>query len=232
MLGLSLKTGKGFIQGSNVVPITIGSNISSLKAQRQLNRSSEALSTVYERLSSGQRINKASDDAAGLAVSDALRANTKVYTQANRNINDGVSLLQIADSALNELSNILTRQKELATQAANGTYSGRQRKALQSESNALVNEYNRIVQSTSFNGLSVLGGNNKSVVVQSGYGTAESTSVGVTDVLGSAAGDGTFGAGVTTGGASFNGSAVADLNGDGTARYHHHDVKQRKLHPI
>ncbi len=174
------------------MPITIGSNISSLKAQRQLGLSSDKLSTTFERLSSGQRINKASDDAAGLAISDSLRARSRVYSQGLRNVNDGVSLLNVADGAVSQLSDIVTRQQELAEQAANGTYGGRQRVALSKEAFALTQEYNRIVQSTSFNGQQVLDGSDDNVRLQHGYGEAASTVVQLGRELGVAAGDGTF----------------------------------------
>src|SRR6266436_2837198 len=102
------------------MPITIGSNISSLRAQRQLSLASDEVSQEYQRLSSGMRINKASDDAAGLAIASKLNADTRVYTQGIRNFNDGISLLNTADGAVQGLSTIVTRLKELAEQAANG----------------------------------------------------------------------------------------------------------------
>ena len=104
--------------------VRLGSNIASLGAQRRLADTSSALSTTFERLSSGQRINRASDDAAGLAISDTLRAKSRIYTQGVRNLNDGISLLNIADSAIENLSSIVVRLEELAAQAANGSYSG------------------------------------------------------------------------------------------------------------
>src|SRR5437868_11900202 len=103
--------------------VTIGSNIASLQAQRRLSDSTAKLQTTYERLSSGQRINKASDDAAGLAIADQLRADQRVASVAIRNANDGISLVAIADSALGEVSNVLTRLSELAEQSANGVFS-------------------------------------------------------------------------------------------------------------
>ncbi len=102
------------------MPITLGTNIQSLNAQRLLGRTEEKLSTVFERLSSGQRINRASDDAAGLAISESLNVDRRVYNQAVRNLNDGLSVLNIADSTVEQLSSIVTRIQELAQQAANG----------------------------------------------------------------------------------------------------------------
>ena len=108
------------VQGS--MAVNLGSNISSLRSQRMLSLSSEKLSSTFERLSSGQRINKASDDAAGLAIADNLRTKSRVFTQGVRNVNDGISLLNIADGAVSQLTNITTRLTELAEQAANGIF--------------------------------------------------------------------------------------------------------------
>ena len=118
--------------------ITRGSSIASLMVERRLAESTAGLKTSFERLSSGLRINRASDDAAGLSISASLKADTRVYSQGVRNVNDGISLLGIADNALESLSNILTREQELAAQAANGTLRGKQRLALDAEAQALV----------------------------------------------------------------------------------------------
>src|SRR5689334_13595010 len=99
--------------------ITLGSNIASLQAQRRLNTATDQLGKVYEQLSSGQRINRASDDAAGLAIADSLRANQRIATVAIRNANDGISTIAIADSALSEIGNVLSRLAELSEQSAN-----------------------------------------------------------------------------------------------------------------
>jgi flagellin len=100
--------------------ITLGSNIASLRGQRQLAKTSAELVTAFERLSSGQRINEASDDGAGLAIADSLNAKSRILNQGVRNVNDGLSLLSIADSAIEILSDIVIRLEELAEQAANG----------------------------------------------------------------------------------------------------------------
>ena len=128
--------------------ITLGSNIASLRGQRQLTKTSDELGTVFERLSSGQRINRASDDAAGLAIADDLKAKSKIYVQGVRNLNDGLSLLSIADSALESLSGIVQRMEELAAQAANGIYGQEQRAALNEEAQALADEFFRITKTT------------------------------------------------------------------------------------
>ena len=128
--------------------ITIGSNISSLKAQRQLTKSTSSLSSTYSKLSSGMRINKASDDAAGLAIADSLKADQKIASVAIRNANDGISSIAIADGALSQVSDVLTRLAELAEQSANGVYSTDQRSALQNEFSALGSEIQRIALTT------------------------------------------------------------------------------------
>src|SRR3954451_10158226 len=133
--------------------ITIASNIASLQAQRQLSNASGQLGQTFERLSSGQRINKASDDAAGLAIADSLKANQRVASVAIRNASDGISTIAIADSALGEIGNVLSRLAELAEQSANGTYSTTQRSALNNEFSALASEIERIAVTTEFNGV-------------------------------------------------------------------------------
>ena len=138
--------------------ITIGSNISSLKAQRQLTKSTSSLSSTYSKLSSGMRINKASDDAAGLAIADSLKADQRIAAVAIRNANDGISSIAIADGALAQVSDVLTRLAELAEQSANGVYSTAQRSALQSEFSALGSEIERIAVTTEFNGVTLLSG--------------------------------------------------------------------------
>ena len=138
--------------------IKIGSNIASIQAQRRLADATDSLSNIFARLSSGSRINKASDDAAGLAIADDLHVKVRVYTQAIRNGNDGISLLNITDSANENVAGIVTRIRELAEQYANGTYSNKQRDAIDNEAQALKKEFLRIAQTTSFNGIKVFDG--------------------------------------------------------------------------
>ena len=145
--------------------IVIGSNVTSLGALRQLAESTSELSSVFTRLSSGLRINKAADDAAGLAVASLLDADARVFHQGVRNLNDGISLLSIAERAVRELSGIATRLQELAEQAANGTLSDEQRGALHEEALALAGEFNRTVDTTGVSGLGLLNGPYDSVVV-------------------------------------------------------------------
>lgn len=152
--------------------LTLNSNILSLNAQRMLSSHTKDLNSSFARLSSGLRINKASDDAAGLAVSSLLNTDRKVANQGIRNLNDGVSYLNIAESALNELTNIVTRIAEVAEQSANGTLGDSQREALQQEVSSLQNEYNRIIRTTKFNGNQLLTGLATNTILQGGYGTS------------------------------------------------------------
>jgi len=147
----------------NPVALTAG-------ASRRLDQTSRELSNIFERLSSGQRINRAVDDAAGLAVSTALNVKSRIFNQAIRNLSDGVSLLSIADQALSNLGDIVQRQIELAQQSANGTFSSAQRAALDEEAQALSQEYERIVQITSFNGLKLINGEQASITLKAGIG--------------------------------------------------------------
>jgi len=163
------------------VPITLGTNIASLNAQRRVSDSTDRLSTISERLASGQRINRASDDAAGLAVASSLNARARIYTQASRNLSDGVSALNIADQAVGNLAEIVTRQQELAAQAANGVYSTAQRRALDTEAQALSQEYARIVATTQFNNINLLDGSNASVALQIGIGNGSILSSKILD---------------------------------------------------
>jgi flagellin len=136
----------------------INTNVASLNAQRNLNTSQGALQTSLTRLSSGLRINSARDDAAGLAVSQRLGSQIKSLNQAMRNANDGISMLQTAEGAMDEMQNILTRMKELGTQAANGTIGSTERGFINTELVQLRDEMQDIASRTSFNGLNLLNG--------------------------------------------------------------------------
>lgn len=150
--------------------ISFGTNIASLKAIRRVNQAGESLRNTLEQLGSGMRINRASDDAAGLAVSSQLNAQARVYSQAVRNLSDGVSVLSIAEQTLGELTSIVERQIELAQQASNGVFSSVQRTALEEEALALAAEYNRILESTEFNEIAVLNPALSRLQLQAGYG--------------------------------------------------------------
>ncbi len=151
------------------MPITIGSNIASLQVQRNLGRATDGVSRSFERLSSGLRINRASDDPAGLAVSSALNFNSRVLGRARLNINDAVSTLAIAEGGLDQMSNLLIRMQELAEQAANGAVSRTQRTYLAREYQQLDLEIRRLSKTTSFNSMNFLegqkSGSNSGIVV-------------------------------------------------------------------
>ena len=166
--------------------ITIGNNIASLQAQRKLSNATDALGSVYERLSSGQRINKAADDAAGLAIADSLRAQGRVATVAIRNANDGISGVAIADGALGEIGNVLSRLAELSEQSANGVFSTTQRSALQNEFTALGSEIERIAVTTQFNGVKLLSGA-ANIVYQVGFDSASTSQISIANVAGTLA---------------------------------------------
>ena len=163
--------------------VTLGSNIASLQAQRRLGIATNKLSQTFERLSSGQRINKASDDAAGLAIADSLRADQRVATVAIRNANDGISSIAIADSALSEIGNVLTRLAELSEQSANGVFSTTQRSALANEFVALASEIERIAVTTEFNGVKLLSGNS-TLTLQVGFDSTSTSQISFSGVDG------------------------------------------------
>lgn len=138
--------------------LRINTNVASLNAQRNLNSTRNNQQKTLEQLSSGQRINRAGDDAAGLAISENLKAQIRGLKQAERNAQDGVSLVQIAEGALSEVSNILIRLRELAVQAASDTIGPTERKFLNVEFEQLVQEVDRIANSTEFNRVPLLNG--------------------------------------------------------------------------
>ena len=156
--------------------ITINTNIASLNAQRRLGQSSADLRQTFEKLSSGLRIVRAKDDAAGLAIADTLRADSRIASVAIRNANDGISLISISDGALNEIGNVLQRMGELSEQSANGTLSTSQRSALQNEFSSLGSEISRIARTTSFNGIKLLSGGS-SVSLQVGFDSGANSQI-------------------------------------------------------
>ncbi len=134
----------------------INTNVMSLNSQRVLMTSQSSMATSLERLSSGLRINRAKDDAAGLAISQRFTSQIRGLQQANRNANDGISLLQTAEGALDEVANMLQRMRELAVQSVNGTVSNSDRNSLSDEYNELKAEIGRVFDSTEFNGTNLL----------------------------------------------------------------------------
>ena len=150
--------------------LRVNTNIASLNAQRNLFNSSAALSGNYARLASGLRIASAADDAAGLGISERMRADIRSYSVASRNAQDGVSLVQTAEGALSEVSDILGRMRELSMQSANGTLNSDDRSTLDAEFQQLVSEIDRIANGTEFNGVKLLDGNTTSMAIQVGIG--------------------------------------------------------------
>jgi flagellin len=138
--------------------MTIRTNVASLNAQRNLFQTQNQIDGSLSKLSSGYRITKAGDDAAGLGISVNLEAQIRSYNQAARNAQDGVSVVQTAEGALNEVSNILTRMRELAMESASAGVSDTERTYIQNESNALKTEINRIADATEYNGQALLNG--------------------------------------------------------------------------
>ena len=137
----------------------VNTNVSSLNAQRQLDRSGNDLDTAFKRLSSGLRINSAADDAAGLQISDRLQSQILGLNQGNRNANDGISLAQTAEGAMEEMTTMFQRIRTLAQQAANGSNTDEDRLALQEEIRQLSSEINRVAADTTFGGQNLLDGN-------------------------------------------------------------------------
>jgi len=140
------------------MPIRIFNNIPSLNAQRILGINNDRLAISVERIASGIRINRGADDAAGLAISESLRSDIRALRQAIRNANDGISLINVTEGALNEQSGILIRLRELSSQAATGTVGSTERQTIQLEFDALRNEIDRIAGTTEFNGQKLVDG--------------------------------------------------------------------------
>jgi flagellin len=153
--------------------ISVRTNVSSLAAQSNLARTSGDLSKSISRLSSGLRVQSAADDAAGLAISEDFKASIRSLGQAKRNANDGVSLIQTAEGALKEVSGLLSRMRELSVQSRNGTVNTSQRGYLNDEFDTLRSEIDRIVNTTEFNGVSLLDGDQAGgLSFQVGIGTS------------------------------------------------------------
>jgi flagellin len=150
--------------------LRINTNVPALVAQRNLAGTRYNLDKSLERLSSGSRINHAGDDAAGLAISESLRAQIRGISQAERNAQDGISLVQVAEGAMGEVANILIRMRELGVQGASDTIGPQERKFLDVEFQQMMEEIDRIANSTKFNGVPLLNGGSSSFEVQIGTG--------------------------------------------------------------
>lgn len=177
------------------MPLYINSNVSSLEAQRSLSRTQNALSKSFERLSSGFRINSAADDAAGLGVSESLKARIRSFAVAERNTTSGINMAKTAESGLGEVSGIVIRMRELAVQSANGDLNSTDRSFIDTEFQLLRREIDRLANSTDYNGIELLGGTAADVDFQVGitttaddvisvsFGGISTTSLGLTGAI-------------------------------------------------
>jgi flagellin len=172
------------------MPLVINTNVASLNAQRHLQASRSDLETAMERLSSGKRINSAMEDAAGLTIAHSLETKIKSLETAARNANDAISLIHLAEGAMDAVSSMLVRMRELATQALNGTYSDDDRANLDAEFQQLSDEITRISDNTYFNGISVIGqartvggsGTGAALSFQIGYDASDSINLATSDI--------------------------------------------------
>ncbi|GAV26147.1 flagellin domain protein [Carboxydothermus islandicus] len=162
--------------------LRINNNIEALNAWRALNNTSTALQKSMEKLSSGLRINRAGDDAAGLAISEKLRGQIRGLNQAVRNAQDGISLIQTAEGGLNEIHNILQRMRELAVQAGNDTLTDEDRNAIGQEMKELLSEIDRIQNTTEFNTQPLLDGTFNSKLLQIGANDGQVITISISDV--------------------------------------------------
>jgi len=160
--------------------LRINQNIEAFNAHRQLVGTNEKLQKAMERLSSGYRVNRAADDAAGLAISEKLRSQIRGVSQAQRNIQDGISLVQTAEGSLDEVHSMLQRVRELAVQYQNGTLSVSDKAAIQSEVDQLASEIDRIGSTAQFNGKKLLDGTTTQISFQVGANDGEQIAVGLT----------------------------------------------------
>jgi len=177
--------------------LRIATNVQALNAQKNLYGTGNEISTTMARLSSGFRINRSSDDAAGLAISESLRAQIRGFKQANRNANDGISLVNVAEGGLNSVSNMLVRLRELAIQTSSDTISDRERALVDVEYQQIKEEIERVAQTTQFNGTYLINGTggmldfqvgnyndplNDRISFDAGYGDASLASLGIMDL--------------------------------------------------
>jgi flagellin len=162
------------------MPLYINTNVSSLEAQKNVFANQARLAVSFNRLSSGFRINSAKDDAAGLAISESMRAQIRSFTVAERNASDGISLAQTAEGSLGEIHNVLGRMRELAVQAANGTLTSTDRGFLETEYQSLQDEIDRIQGSAKFNGRLLVGVNASTITFQVGLSSVTTDQITLT----------------------------------------------------
>ncbi|WP_413701344.1 flagellin hook IN motif-containing protein [Psychromonas sp. KJ10-10] len=194
------------------MPQIINTNIMSLNAQRQLNKSQLTQNEAMERLSSGLRINSAKDDVAGLAISTGMQSQIRGINQAVRNSNDGISMTQTAEGSMDEMTNILQRMRELSVQVANDTNSSENKISIQKEVDQLYAELDRISSTTQFNGSNLLDGSNSSTTLQIGANAGESLTFSIEAVTNASLGlDGGVNKGDLNGGRVTAGALDASL---------------------
>ncbi|MDQ5908320.1 MAG: Flagellin, partial [Pseudomonadota bacterium] len=192
--------------------LTINHNESALKARRRLNQSAGLLRTSMERLSSGLRINSAKDDVAGVAIADRMTSQIRGLNQAARNANDGISLAQTADGALQESAAVLQRIRELAIQSANDTNVGTDRASLQKEVGQLQQELNRIANTTAFNGKNLLDGTFEQQKFHVGANANQSISIAAGNTQATAIGAHTVQAYTTSGSGGISTASASTTN--------------------
>ena len=198
--------------------LSVNTNFASLSAQRNLSGSQGNLETSMERLTTGLRINSAKDDSAGLAISERMTAQINGLNQGVRNANDGISLTQVAEGALGEVTNNLQRIRELAVQSSNATNTQADRNALQAEVSQLLNEIDRVANKTSFNGVSLLDGSFTGANFQVGANNGDVVTVSsITDANVAALGSATQTTTTASEGAGLGSIAISALTGYGTA---------------
>ncbi|OJY30674.1 MAG: flagellin [Myxococcales bacterium 68-20] len=159
--------------------LSVNTNVTSMNAYNQLSKTQDALKTSFARLASGMRINSAADDAAGLGISKSMNAQIRSYAVAERNTNDGISMLQTADGGAEQIHGLLTRMRELATQASNGSLSANDYSNIDAEFQQNLEEIDRVAGSVQFNGINLLQGAAASRTFQVGIGTASTDQISV-----------------------------------------------------
>jgi flagellin len=162
------------------MPVVLQTNVASLESQKNLNRAQSALSKTFNKLSSGFRVNSAADDAAGLAISESMKAQIRSYVVAERNANDAISMTQTAEAALGEMHSILGRMRELAMQGSNGPMTSTDRGYLNTEFTALQAEMTRLQESAKFNGKELLAATASTITFQVGLNNTASDKVTLT----------------------------------------------------
>ena len=202
------------------MPLSINTNIASMTAQRSFLQSNAALEQAFERLSTGKRINSAVDDSAGLAIGKDLEAKVSGLNQAIRNVNDGISMVQIAEGALSEVTDVLMRMRDLSVQAANGSLSSTERGYLDTEQSKLATALGSAIDKAKFNTTDLIDSDGTTFTIQSGANAGETTSISIDGLT--AAGMAVSAAQVSLTGqeiVSIQGVALVTAGGAGTDKY-------------